>query len=224
MALPKIIFPASLLPIPDGTVKEINKIFYNFIWGNTDRIQRNVMINDLENGGLRMVDIESHMMALKGSWIKRIYTDGNDIWKHLPKTYLKSSTNNFLFDMSFNSINQMPRLNMIPKFYQEVVIGFSMANRNEIASKSDLVNQIIWGNQKFMVDGKCLFSKTFIESGFVHIYDILENNGKFKSNIYEYLNNKHNYLHTIHMIQAALKPYKKQRFSMESINQVEEQR
>ena len=123
--------------------------------------------------------------------------------------------------MSFNSVNQMPRLNMIPKFYQEVVIGFSMANKYEIVSKSDLFNQIIWGNQNFMVDGKCLYSKTFIESGFVYVYDILENNGKFKSNIYEYLNNKHNYLHTIHMIQTALKPYKKQRFSIEPINQVE---
>ena len=167
-----------------------------------------------------MIDVESHMMALKGSWIARIYSQGNEIWKYLPSTYIKLTTDNLLLDMNFSSINQMPRLKMITPFYQEVIIGFSMSRNIEINDKTDLYSQIIWGNKNLMIDSKCLYSKSFIDSGFIYVYDILDANGKFKNNIYDNLINKHDYLRTIHMIQVALKPYKKERFCSEEVYQI----
>ena len=38
-------------------IKEINDIFYSFLWNNKgDKIKRSVMINNHERGGLKMID------------------------------------------------------------------------------------------------------------------------------------------------------------------------
>ena len=33
LAIPKILFCASVLPVPKGTIEELNSIFYTFLWG-----------------------------------------------------------------------------------------------------------------------------------------------------------------------------------------------
>ena len=41
-----------------NAIKEVNKLFYSFLWnGKGDRIERNVIINDYPDGGLKMIDI-----------------------------------------------------------------------------------------------------------------------------------------------------------------------
>ena len=38
LAIPKVLFPASMLRIPHGIIKEINHILFNFIWAGKDRV------------------------------------------------------------------------------------------------------------------------------------------------------------------------------------------
>ena len=46
-------------------IKEINGMFYNFVWNDKgDKIKRNVMINDYDKGGLKMIDIGSFNRSL----------------------------------------------------------------------------------------------------------------------------------------------------------------
>ena len=39
-------------------------IIYHFIWGKRDKVKRNVFINQIEEGGLEMVDLESKFQSL----------------------------------------------------------------------------------------------------------------------------------------------------------------
>ena len=64
-------------------IKEINGIFYNFLWNDKgDKIKRNVMINDYPEGGLKMIDITSFNRSLKTILIKK-YLDAENqgSWK-----------------------------------------------------------------------------------------------------------------------------------------------
>ena len=36
-AIPKLMFRASVIPIPNDFVKEVNSIFYTFIWNGKDK-------------------------------------------------------------------------------------------------------------------------------------------------------------------------------------------
>ena len=59
LVLPQLLYLFSVLSIkiPPNFVKELNKIFYRFIWnGGKDRVQRKLMCNDFSHCGLRMID------------------------------------------------------------------------------------------------------------------------------------------------------------------------
>ena len=63
----------SLPPPPNELIKELEKLFYRFLWNSgPDRIKRKVIVKNIECAGLRMVEIKSFIKALKISWLRRI--------------------------------------------------------------------------------------------------------------------------------------------------------
>ena len=88
LALPKLVYAASLLPIPNGIVKRINKILFNFIWGCKDRVRRKTVINRVRDGGLQMLDVENHFLALKGAWVPRVSMNSHKIYAQIGSYYV----------------------------------------------------------------------------------------------------------------------------------------
>ena len=68
-ALPKLIYLLTSLPNPPiGTAQRLEKIMFNFIWdGKPDKIKRGTLIQDYEQGGLKMIDIENFILSLRVS-------------------------------------------------------------------------------------------------------------------------------------------------------------
>ena len=91
LTVSQLVYILSPLPTDHEAVKEVNNRFYNFLWGGRgDKIKRNIMISNYEQGGLKMIDVISFAKALKSNWIKK-YLDKNNLakWKlffdsHLP--------------------------------------------------------------------------------------------------------------------------------------------
>jgi hypothetical protein len=56
LALPKLIHLFMSLPnLKQSMLNELNKLFFNFIWdGKTEKIKRNTLIGDIQEGGLKM--------------------------------------------------------------------------------------------------------------------------------------------------------------------------
>ena len=51
LGISKLIYSASVLPVPDHYIQEINKVMFNFIWaGKPPKIKRNTIIGE-KNGG-----------------------------------------------------------------------------------------------------------------------------------------------------------------------------
>ena len=73
----------SSLPSSQYYLKEIHRLFFNFLWdGKGDKIKRSEMTNDYENGGLNMLDIQTFNRALKAKWItKYLENSSNGKWK-----------------------------------------------------------------------------------------------------------------------------------------------
>ena len=74
-----------LSPLPTNikAIKEVNKLFFSFLWnGKGDKIKRD-KINDYSNGGLEMIDIQSFSKSLKATWIKKyLYEENQEKWKY----------------------------------------------------------------------------------------------------------------------------------------------
>ena len=55
----QLVYILSPLQTNHKVIGEINNIFFNFLWdGKGDKIKRNIMISNYENGGLKMIDIK----------------------------------------------------------------------------------------------------------------------------------------------------------------------
>ena len=71
-ALSKLVLPATILNLPKNIVKKVNKIFYRFLWRSTEKVKRVKVIQQIEYGGLRMVDIQAFFDSLLANWVNRI--------------------------------------------------------------------------------------------------------------------------------------------------------
>ena len=86
----QLVYVLTPLPTCHVAIKEINDLLYKFLWdGKGDKIKRTVVINDYQEGGIKMLEIKSFNSALKATWIPK-YLDVNNKgkWKIVFKYWL----------------------------------------------------------------------------------------------------------------------------------------
>ena len=76
-----LLYLGSMLKIPD--IKEVNKLVYGFIWNGPDRVKREVMVKQYDDGGLKMLCLKSLLHVQKIKWINRIFTSHSKGWKSI---------------------------------------------------------------------------------------------------------------------------------------------
>ena len=54
LAVSQLVYVLSFLPTPQGIIKEVDSLLYDFLWGGkNDKITRTEMIKDYNKGGLK---------------------------------------------------------------------------------------------------------------------------------------------------------------------------
>lgn len=98
LAISKLVYNAFILSNPDtGFFKDVTKLIFNFLWKKKDRIKRNTLIGEIEEGGIGIVDIESKFLAAKASWISRILDDRSITFRTLSD--ILDKTNLSIYDV-----------------------------------------------------------------------------------------------------------------------------
>ena len=112
-ALSKIIFPASLLVVPDPIIIQLNTIFFEFLWGNKkDKLKRNVACISQKNGGLGMVDVKLFFNAIKAAWVPRLLSNQGK-WKDLILEFCR----NHNFDLKFLLTTNFKSVQLLKNFH-----------------------------------------------------------------------------------------------------------
>ena len=62
--IPKMLYVFSILPSSEDFIKQLNSFIYNFLWEGPDKIARLATINDLKQGSLDLIDIETSKGSL----------------------------------------------------------------------------------------------------------------------------------------------------------------
>ena len=129
------------------TIKEINNLFYSFLWDNKgDKIKRSVMINDYKNGGLKMVDTASFTKSLKTAWIKK-YLDYSNCgkWKDLFELELRKYGGKLVFSCNLNKVDTSKLISVQDPFLQEILEIWSEVNFDDkIEPEQQFLEQHIW--------------------------------------------------------------------------------
>ncbi len=207
LAMSGLVYSATHCAIPNrDVIKEINKALYEFLWGKTEFIKRNILINDIKEGGINMIDVEAHFQSLKASWSSKINDlSSNEQWLEIPHQKL-NKLGNKLYILNINLIDalKLPQLKSLPVFYQEIVYALSKSQSIDYHKfKTTLLDQPLFGNKFIMYKNKGklqpLYLENWINSGIKFVKDVKIVNGKVDTTyMYTKINNKKN----IHMEMA----------------------
>ena len=121
LIIAKFVYISSLLPVPKEIVKELNKMIFKFLWKGTDKVTRLSTINEFENGGLKMIDLENMIKSLRLAWLKRIFQCNNGAWRNFLRFLLEPFGGLFLFHCNYD----FKEISISSKFYSELLQGGS---------------------------------------------------------------------------------------------------
>ena len=214
LIVPKVLFSVSNLAIPDGFIQKLNTLLFNYIWGKRDKVKRNVIINDYEKGGLKMIDIESQFTSIKASWVIRLLqADEDALWTKVAKYYLKYHVQDLIFKCNFTGNYNCELVDKIPAFYKEVLTSYNKAKCIDMDwFCNNILEQPLWANDliNVKIQGKksTLYYKRWIDAGIVKLCNLRFIDGILDEQyIYDTVNDKVNILSEISKLKLALKPF-----------------
>ena len=93
-------------------------------------------INDYREGGLRMIDLDSQIKALRLGWMKRIFTPSNGTWKSYLPSILRRNGGFLLFNCNYNMVHVEITSNFIGNYYSGGPIFVKVSQRKRIGNLS----------------------------------------------------------------------------------------
>ena len=167
LLIPKFVYILSLLPAPKGIVQELNRMLFKFLWKGTDKVTRLSTINDYENGGLKMIDLESMIKSLRLAWLKRIFGKNDGAWKSYLRVSLQRFGGLFLFYCNYDiKDHSIPSL-----FYSELLQWWSEFRDGFDSGKE--WQFILWNNKEIRINNRPIFYEKFFENGIIYVNDLL---------------------------------------------------
>ena len=131
LIIPKFVYISSLLPVPKEIVKEFNQMIFKFLWNGTDKVTRLSTINEYENGGLKMIDLESMIKSLRLAWLKRIFQCNNGAWRSFLRFLLEPFGGLFLFHCNYD----IKEIHISSKFYSKLLLNLHKKRKSVACTK-----------------------------------------------------------------------------------------
>jgi hypothetical protein len=207
LALPSLLYLSSNIHVPLEAIKEIKTHVRNFIWdGKPPKINMEVIEQNIENGGLNLIDYEQKTKALKAMWVKRLCKDKEKKWTAFPKWEYKTNE----LDLFFSQCPKPMRLHL--NFYEEVLNGWQELKENVNMSIEQIIHEIIWNNKRIKINNKYVQINKWIQHGVIYVNDIINKDGEFldEKEIYKKYNLKTNFMELEHIKRCLPSIWKEQ--------------
>ena len=180
----QLVYIFSPLQTHHTAIKEINVMFYNFLWNDKgDKIKRKVMINDYSEGRLKMIDIVSFNRSLKATWIKR-YLDKENCgsWKSLFDLELEKYGGEVTLIGNLDIKDGRNVIKVSDPFFKEILEIWSEVNYEEmIISDYHFRTSPLWYNSLVRVENRPVYFKEWFLKGITKVEHLMDDSGKFLS-------------------------------------------
>ena len=106
----------------ESFIKELERVLYQFLWhGKRERIRRSTLIKEPLKGGVGMIDVATHIKALKITWIRRYVTnEGN--WEAIASQIMGTGVSLWL--MGHTALRKKAAL-IGNQFWREVLLSLT---------------------------------------------------------------------------------------------------
>ena len=179
----QLVYVFSPLQTNHEVIKEINKLFFNFLWNDKgDKIKRAVMINDYPNGGLKMIDVVSFNKSLKASWIKKyLDSENSSKWKAIFNLELGKYGGKAFFKGNLNK-KDIDKLSIDDPFVKEIIdIWSDTFFEGKIVSKDHLLSLPLWQNSLIRINNTPVLYTDWLLKGITQVKHLMDDSHNFMS-------------------------------------------
>ena len=167
------------LPDPkENYIKEINNIFFKFLWTNKpDKINRKTVEMDYAKGGIKMINLRNTITSFKATWVRRLLINQNfekPLWIELfEKVYNTTSTKFSNFGTYYPVMLKNRTKNL---FWGNVFDAWvKLSGKQNIENGTILITSPLWYN--INMPCKEMYLPKWYEKGIVTIADVTDNFG-----------------------------------------------
>ena len=179
LALPILVQSLTTLPNPPSDIlNDIQNTFFRFLWdGKPDRVKRKVIINNIEEGGLKFIHIESFCKALKMSWVHKLLDPLNvSPWKVLLLSTLSKYGGDKVLYLNKEGLEVCSR--HLNSFWRDILLNLSelaivgnAMNENNTTIEQ-VLSQPIWMNSNIKINGSSFIKPRYISKDVFFINDL----------------------------------------------------
>ena len=177
LVISKIVHIFLALPSPSEKIfVKIEKMLFEFLWdGKPDKIKRSFAKNNIEKGGLGMIDIRLFEKSLKLTWIRR-YLNSDPKWKLIITTIYPKMNSIWRYGNNFSLILSQIITN---KFWSNVLSYLSIYFSNiDVTCLEDLYETSFLYNEKVKI-GKSVVKNGVLEQNNIFLIKHLMENYMF---------------------------------------------
>ena len=175
LAISPLLYLASVIHVPCWVIQEVKQIVTDFVWnGKPPNIAYNVMIQNIENGGLKLVDFESKVKSLKVEFVKRLLQNKDGKWRATASHFFQTNNLN-----SYFMCNRGPCNIMDHKFYETTLQYWSELQEVKVPTAEIIYNQTIWDNRYITIQNRPFLWRLWQEKGIKQVYNIIRDDGEF---------------------------------------------
>ena len=167
-----------------NTIREINDIFYDFLWNKKgDKIKRTVLINDYDKGGLKMIDLTLFNKSMKSTWIQKyLDTSNRGKWKEFFELEFAKFGGNLIFKGNLNKMDCSKIIPVKNSFIRELLeIWSEVSFEDAIKNRQHFLEQPLWHNSLIRIDNKPIFDKKLSLHGVFKVKNLMKDSSSYLS-------------------------------------------
>lgn len=164
------------LPNPtDEIINNLNKSFFNFIWqSKVDRVKREVLMQDYEKGGLKMINLRAYILALKCTWIRRLVTTEAK-YKGIFETCYTNLNDIITRGTEFKKTLKHNKSNY---FWNDVLDAWvKLCNLSKPTTLTDVLSENLWNNNGIRIENRPIFYRHWFIKNIHFLKDLFDEQG-----------------------------------------------
>ena len=177
LAISPLLYLANVIYVPPQVIAEVKDIIVDFLWdGKPPKIAYYVLIQSIKKGGVKLIDFESKVKALKIGYVKRLLDNSLGKWKSAAAYFYKTNNIKMYFQSNHAAYKEINH-----KFYSDIHNFWSELQTIENPTNIVIQNQTIWNNRYITIENVPYEWASWQTKGIQYVSDILNANGDFLS-------------------------------------------
>ena len=178
--LSQLVYFMQAFVLPDSILSEVNTILFRFLWKKKncnkrafEKIKRTIMCSEIEEGGIKMIDIRTMQLSFILKWAVNIFTvkDKDKSTFIATQMYACFGQKGECFYSNVRS-KEFEGLDEIQSEFWKLVLKTWLDNNTNHHRTT-----LLWNNKDIIYMGKGLYLKHWLNGGFVNVSDVVLSDG-----------------------------------------------